>query len=42
MFNLISKPNLFIVFPIGNHQHDYQHSHLDLTQAHTPKIGKDI
>ncbi|XP_010890014.1 protein shisa-6 isoform X3 [Esox lucius] len=23
----------------GNHQHDYQHSHLDLTQAHTPKIA---
>ncbi|XP_055754111.1 protein shisa-6-like isoform X2 [Salvelinus fontinalis] len=24
----------------SNHQHDYQHSHLDLTQAHTPKIEK--
>ncbi|KAK6311961.1 hypothetical protein J4Q44_G00176250 [Coregonus suidteri] len=35
MFNLISKPKLIIVFPIGNHQH----SHLDLTQAHTPKIA---
>ncbi|CDQ74382.1 unnamed protein product [Oncorhynchus mykiss] len=22
-----------------SHQHDYQHSHLDLTQAHTPKIA---
>lgn len=35
----ISDLNSAFVLP-GNHHHDYQHSHLDLS-ALTPKLGKN-
>lgn len=36
---VISELNSAFVLP-GNHHHDYQHSHLDLS-ALTPKLGKN-
>lgn len=36
---VVSDPNSTFVLP-GNHHHDYQHSHLDLS-ALTPKLGKN-
>lgn len=37
--SVLTRLFLSVLVAIGNHQHDYQHSHLDLTVL-TPKLGK--